>query len=182
MIKIQNNTASREPLPHFLVGLNAESLADMSWTDPALGVSDCSWWPEEDVSTALSAFEKYSGNESFEIDFENKVVKVKKEIVKMTPVEKEQEYKRLTSEIVSATQSRLDNWAKTRNYDGILSLCTYATSTVTKFSAEGQAGVNARDATWAKMYQILDEINQGLRPVPSSYQDIESELPVLTWD
>lgn len=95
--------------------------------------------------------------------------------------DKAQKAEALTSSIVASTQSRLDAWAKTRNYDGILSLCTYATSTVSKFAAEGQAGVNARDATWARLYQILDDIKQGLRPAPSGYDEIEPELPVLTW-
>lgn len=95
--------------------------------------------------------------------------------------DKAQKAEALTSSIVASTQSRLDAWAKARNYDGILSLCTYATSAVGKFAAEGQAGVNARDATWAKLYQILDDIKQGLRPAPSGYDEIEPELPVLTW-
>ena len=95
--------------------------------------------------------------------------------------DKAQKAEALTSSIVAATQLRLDAWAKTRNYDGILSLCTYATSTVSKFAAEGRAGVNARDATWAKLYQILDDVEQGLRPAPSGYDEIELELPVLTW-
>lgn len=95
--------------------------------------------------------------------------------------DKAQKAEALTSSIVAATQLRLDAWAKTRNYDGILSLCTYATSTVSKFADEGQAGVNARDATWAKLYQILDNVKQGLRPAPSGYDEIEPELPALTW-
>jgi hypothetical protein len=87
----------------------------------------------------------------------------------------------LQAEIVQATQQRLDAFARTRNYDGILSLCTYATSTVPKFQVEGQYGVTARDATWAKLYEILAEIEAGTRPVPSGYADIEPELPVLQW-
>ena len=47
MIKVQNGIATREEIPYFLVGLQAESLADLSWTDPALGVADCAWWIEE---------------------------------------------------------------------------------------------------------------------------------------
>jgi len=50
MVKIDNNNAAREPIPLFLQGLLPESLVDLSWTDPALGVQDCAWWPEEDVS------------------------------------------------------------------------------------------------------------------------------------
>jgi hypothetical protein len=83
--------------------------------------------------------------------------------------------------IVQQTQQRLDAFARTRNYDGILSLCTYATSTVPKFQAEGQYGVTARDATWAKLYEMLAEVEAGTRPVPTGYADIEPELPVLQW-
>ena len=83
--------------------------------------------------------------------------------------------------IVSATQQRLDTFARTRNYDGILSACTYAASTVPTFQAEGQYCVNARDNTWATLYQMLAEVQAGTRPVPTSFADIEPELPVLAW-
>jgi hypothetical protein len=83
--------------------------------------------------------------------------------------------------IVDATQKRLDDFARTRNYDGILSLCTYATSTVHKFQTEGQYGVNARDATWATLYTILEEVLEGIRPPPTGYADVEPLLPVLEW-
>lgn len=88
---------------------------------------------------------------------------------------------RVKDEIISSTQRRLDEFAQTRKYDGILSLCTYATSTVPKFQQEGQYGVNARDATWAKLYEMLAEVEAGQRPVPSGYADIEDELPALEW-
>ena len=87
----------------------------------------------------------------------------------------------LQQEIVQATQVRLDDFARTRSYDGILSACTYATSSVPKFQAEGQYCVEARDATWAKLYSILEEVNQGIRPMPTGFSDIELELPVLIW-
>lgn len=84
-------------------------------------------------------------------------------------------------EITDSTQARLDAFAKTRNYDGILSACTYATSSILKFKTEGQYCVDARDNTWAKLYQIVQEVQQGVRPAPSSFADIEPDLPVLTW-
>lgn len=87
----------------------------------------------------------------------------------------------LQTSVVQATQARLDEFAKTRNYDGILSLCTYATSTNAKFQAEGQYGVEARDATWAKLYEIMADVESGARPMPAGFDDIEPELPVLTW-
>ena len=58
----------------------------------------------------------------------------------------------LQDSIVAATQQRLDDFAKTRGYDSILSACTYATSQVAEFAAEGQYCVNVRDLTWAKLY------------------------------
>ena len=87
----------------------------------------------------------------------------------------------LQAEIVAATQARLDTFARTRSYDGILSACTYATSTVPRFQAEGQYCVEARDATWARLYEMLAEVRAGTRPVPNGFSDVEPGLPALTW-
>lgn len=87
----------------------------------------------------------------------------------------------LKESIIAETQKRLDDFAKTRRYDGILSACTYATSTVEKFRTEGQYCVNARDLTWATLYQVLEEVQAGARPVPTGFADIEPLLPELTW-
>ena len=85
------------------------------------------------------------------------------------------------NQIIDATQKRLDDFAQTRNYDGILSACTYATSAVLKFATEGQYCVEVRDTTWAALYDILGKVQAGTRPKPSGYADIEADLPVLTW-
>lgn len=89
--------------------------------------------------------------------------------------------KALQDSIMTATQARLDAFAKTRNYDSHLSLCTYATDPNPNFRAEGQYGVEIRSITWAKLYEILAEVQAGVRPVPAGFQDIESDLPVLEW-
>lgn len=89
--------------------------------------------------------------------------------------------KALYDNIVSATQQRLDAFAQSRGYDGILSACTYASSNVPKFSKEGWCCVDARDATWAKLLDILAEIQAGTRPRPSGYSDVEPDLPPLVW-
>lgn len=87
----------------------------------------------------------------------------------------------IKAEIVAATQERLDTFARTRNYDGILSACTYASSTVPKFRDDGQYCVNARDATWYALYQFMAEVELGQRPVPTGYADVEPSLPALEW-
>jgi hypothetical protein len=87
----------------------------------------------------------------------------------------------IKDEIIASTQERLNVFARTRYYDGILSLCTYATSPNPRFQSEGQYGVVARDSTWAKLYEILEEVEAGKRPMPTGYVDVEPELPVLQW-
>lgn len=73
MIKIQNNTATREALPPFLRGLAQESLLDLSWTDTALGVSDAAWWPEDRQWPDLQPGERYT-DEVLTIDRDRQVV------------------------------------------------------------------------------------------------------------
>lgn len=80
----------------------------------------------------------------------------------------------------AAIQKRLDDFARTRNYDGILSAATYATSAVAKFRAEGQYAVEARDATWAKGYEILAAVEAGTRTAPT-LDELAAELPALAW-
>lgn len=79
-----------------------------------------------------------------------------------------------------AIQAHLDTKPKERLYDGILSLCTYATSTNIKFAAEGQAGVVWRDACWAKGYEIMAEVQAGTREIPT-VERLLSEMPEFSW-
>ena len=99
------------------------------------------------------------------------------ELQKPTP---EEQQAALLAEFVAAIQTYLDDFARTRNYDGILSAATYATSTVGKFRAEGQYAVEARDATWVKGYAIMDDVLAGARPMPS-LAEVLDELPPLAW-
>lgn len=86
----------------------------------------------------------------------------------------------IITQYTEAVQQHLDTFTRTRNYDGILSAATYATSQVPKFKAEGQYAVEARDATWAKCYEILAAVEAGSRPMPT-LDELLAELPVLTW-
>lgn len=79
-----------------------------------------------------------------------------------------------------AVQELLDVQARERNYDGILSLCTYVTSANPVFAAEGQAGVGWRDAAWAKCYEVLTEVGLGTRPQPT-VAGLLTELPAMDW-
>lgn len=87
----------------------------------------------------------------------------------------------IQASFTASIQARLDAFARTRGYDGILSACTYATSVVPRFQQEGQRAVELRDATWNAAYAILDEVLAQQRPMPTSIADIEQDLPVLGW-
>jgi hypothetical protein len=83
--------------------------------------------------------------------------------------------------IEAGIRQRLDEFAQTRGYDGILSLCSYANSTNPQFKLEGEYGVQARDTTWGAWHAILADITADVRPMPSDYAGVEPELPVLDW-
>lgn len=132
-----------------------------------------------DLRDQVGAFWKGPGSEDY-VNIGQQIEEVKNRNPKLyrTPEEASQD---LAESIVNATQRRLDTFARTRNYDGILSACTYENSPVQKFSVEGQYCVQARALTWATLYQILAEIEAGTRPPPASFNDIEPLLPSLVW-
>jgi hypothetical protein len=81
----------------------------------------------------------------------------------------------------TAVQTWLDDTAEERNYDHILSACSYVTSTNPLFQAEGQACVAWRDAVWASCYQIMGNVQAGNRAAPATTEDLIAELPTIVW-
>ena len=79
------------------------------------------------------------------------------------------------------TQRKLDLFARTRGYDSILSATSYANSKVEQFRTDALRAIELRDETWQKLYEITEKIRSGEREVPRTYDEIESELPVLEW-
>ena len=87
----------------------------------------------------------------------------------------------IQAEIVAAVVKRLDAFAQTRSYDDIKSASDYAGCSVPQFDIEGTYCRNARAETWAKLYEMLDEVQAGTRPMPAGFADIEPDLPALVW-
>ncbi|HDS1694761.1 TPA: DUF4376 domain-containing protein [Pseudomonas putida] len=90
LIKVENNVATREPVPGFLDRSGSPealaSLLDLSWTDPQYGVQNAAWWPEEDQSGELGTNKKW-GAEMLTPAPDRKVVIVKRKQVSMTKAE-----------------------------------------------------------------------------------------------
>ena len=87
----------------------------------------------------------------------------------------------LIAEYTAKTQERLDSFAQTRGYDGILSAATYASSPTPQFAAEGQRCVVLRDSTWATLYAVMADVQAGNRAIPS-WEQLEAELPAMEWN
>lgn len=139
-------------------------------------VDNGDWRPYEEVKVGDIRYEIEEWSlPTFEI-FQDKVVGTVRASARPLP-----DSNTMMTNMVNSVQSRLDEFAKTRAYDGILSACTYATSNVPKFATEGQYCVNKRDETWAVCYTILAEIEAETRPIPKTFSEIEPLLPELVW-
>lgn len=80
----------------------------------------------------------------------------------------------------AAIQAMMDVHARSRRYDGALSLSTYVNSTNPNWAAEATAFVAWRDSVWAYTYQQFALIELGLRPMPA-LDEFLAELPPLNW-
>lgn len=89
--------------------------------------------------------------------------------------------------ISAGVQSRLDQFAQTRGYDSIHTLASYAGDDDSTYNAEGTYGKMIRGSTWRKVTQIQSDIASGNWPTPnanqtpSSFAEIEDDLPMLQW-
>lgn len=81
------------------------------------------------------------------------------------------------SDYTNAVQRHLDAAAQAKNYDNIVSACSYAAAP-NVFQAEGLAFLAWRAAVWAAGYGILGAVEQQLRPAPT-IAELIAELPVL---
>jgi hypothetical protein len=80
-------------------------------------------------------------------------------------------------EYQDAVQRHLDDAARAKNYDDIVSACSYA-GAPNPFQAEGQAFLTWRGNVWATCYQIMADVQAGRRTAPT-VDGLIAELPAL---
>lgn len=101
------------------------------------------------------------------------------EVVEIPPyVPTQEELKKMFTD---AIQNYLDTTAQERRYDNIFTAISYVNSTDEIFAREARACLEWRDKVWRTCYNILDEVEAGLRPIPTIEELIE-ELPKMNWD
>ncbi len=76
--------------------------------------------------------------------------------------------------------ARLDAFAMTRTYGGIMSAASFSTSSVPQFAIEGRRALELRDTSWSRFIVIMDAVRANTRAMPTREQLVQ-ELPALTW-
>lgn len=102
-------------------------------------------------------------------------------VVDLTPAQiDEAKFNELVKVFEFAVIQFLNSKVQERNYDNILSACTYDNSTNPVFKAESLACISWRDAVWEYCYSELNKVklNQRQINIPSEFIN---ELPVLVW-
>ena len=77
--------------------------------------------------------------------------------------------------LTKTVQAALDDEARSRGYDNVVSACSYAAAP-NPFQSEGQAFVSWRGNVWAACYAMLAQVEAGTRPVPTA-AEVLAELP-----
>ena len=77
--------------------------------------------------------------------------------------------------LIETVQKILDDGAKEKGYDSIISACSYVGST--NFGDEGRSFLDWRDAVWTYVYQLESDISDDTRTEPT-IEEFIAELPV----
>jgi hypothetical protein len=85
----------------------------------------------------------------------------------------------ILAKLEGALDRHLDSVANQYRYESIRTMVTYAASVHPKFGAEGKAAVKFRDAVYAHGIKALQDVQAGLRAIPTE-DELIAELPPFT--
>jgi hypothetical protein len=94
-------------------------------------------------------------------------------------VESEVNAKLIISTLEAALDRKLDEVAKQYRYESIRTMVTYAVSEHPVFGNEGRAAVAYRDAVYAYGIQAMQDVQAGLRTIPTE-EELIAESPPFT--
>lgn len=83
--------------------------------------------------------------------------------------------------LTDGVQKWMDTKVQERNYDNVHTCVgTYLYSPVEKFRLEAEAVKDWVSYVWAKCYEILAQVKNGEREIPT-LEEVINELPILDW-
>jgi len=87
----------------------------------------------------------------------------------------------VTMRLSYQVQDKLNRFAIERQYDNIVTACSYSTSSNTQFAADAARCIELRDATWVAVNAVFAAAKTGSRTLPQTFAELLPELPALTW-
>lgn len=130
--------------------------------------------PDYSVFPVAPGFEWVSCPDDCKTDWSFSEGRFIKSTLPVMAIEEQKKY------FLQLAQDMMDSKVRERNYDGIMSACSYSGSTSPKFAAEAAACMAWRDAVWEKCYELLDAIKPG-DPENLTEEDFMGSLPELIW-
>jgi hypothetical protein len=88
----------------------------------------------------------------------------------------------ILSTVMDQAQAALDKFAQDRGYGGIISVCTYDSSSIPRYAQDALRARTLRDQWWQELNVMHAEILAGTRPEPNGLADLLPDLPALTWE
>lgn len=80
----------------------------------------------------------------------------------------------------NAVQRHIDSIARSKNYSDGVSLASYVSSTISTWSSEATTFIAWRDSVWTYVFQVQQEVQQGIRSAPT-ITELIAELPTIVW-
>lgn len=137
--------------------------------------------PEYNANTEYASFSIASEQDKGELKYIRKwVVTTLPEDTVQENIAKRKEY--LKENFVANAQILLDRFAQERGYDDIRSAVSYSSSSVPAFKKDALICIAKRDAMWSALFDVLEKVQGGNIPLPSTFSDIQQYLPALTWE
>ena len=91
-----------------------------------------------------------------------------------------QQKAKIKATLLKAVDDYMDKTVRERGYDNIAKCVTYEGDIDPIFNREGTAAKQWRSKVYRKCYDVLVDVEAGLRDVPT-VEELIAELPVLTW-
>ena len=179
-VKLEDNLISKYP---YMIGDLIKDNPGISFPTTNISLetlAEYNVYPVKPTSMPIPTEKDFIVKESIPIKINGEFIQTW-DIVQGTDQQVEQKLNQVESDFITLVQNRLDTFARTRGYDGILEACSYATSKTPTYAAEGAYCIEARDNTWNNFYSVVEAMKVGALPWLPRFSQIEALLPPLEW-